>query len=149
MYHKFTFPLSGKNSFTYKDRDPFRVLLYNNGISTRFIVSPQLSWILEGNTCPICNPPEKTKETNENLKSFVDDYSKKFTKGIAKRAVELTLLRQGINTQPKRVAQAEKYISQYIKEKKINLEELAKQYNLKPIHTHINPDKQPYFEVKP
>ncbi|MBT4325876.1 MAG: hypothetical protein HOD60_03065 [Candidatus Nitrosopelagicus sp.] len=149
MYHKFTFPLSGKNYFTYKDGDPFRVLLYNNGISTRFIVSPQLSWILEGNTCPICNPPEKTKETNENLKSFVDDYSKKFTKGIAKRAVELTLLRQGINTQPKRVAQAEKYISQYIKEKKINLEELAKQYNLKPIHTHINPDKQPYFEVKP
>lgn len=143
MYHKFTFALSGKNYFQYIDGKPFRVLLYNNGISTRFVVSPQLSWILDGKECHVCNPPAKTKETKENLEQFVNDYSKKFGKGIAKRAVELKLLRQGINTQPKRVAQAEKYINQFLSEKKINLEELAEKYNLKETHTRL--DKQPDF----
>ena len=62
MYHKFSFQLSRGNSFTYKDGDPFRILLYNNGISTRFVVSPQLSWILDGGMCQKCHPSEKTIE---------------------------------------------------------------------------------------
>jgi len=148
MYHKFTFALSSKNYFQYIDGKPFRVLLYNNGISTRFVVSPQLSWILDGRICNICKPPAKTEESKTNLENFVSDYSKKFGKGIAKRAVELCLMRQGKNVQPKRVAQAEKYISQYINEKKINLEALAEKYNLKQVHTQIHPDKQPNFEGK-
>jgi len=55
----------------------------------------------------------------------------------------LKLLRQGINTQPKRVAQAEKYIEMFFDEKKINLEELAEKYGLKETKTRIYPDKQP------
>ena len=69
--------------------------------------------------------------------------SKKFGKGIAKRAVELKLLRQGFYTQPKRVMQAEKYIEQFFAAKKINLEELAELYGLKERTTKLFPDKKP------
>ena len=143
MYHKFQFPLSKGNYFTYKDGDPFRVLLYNNGISTRFVVSPQLSWILDGKICQICKPADKSEETKKNLDDFVNDFSKKFGKGIAKRAVELRLLRHGIQTQPKRVLQADKYIDQYFDAKNINLQELADHYGLKENTTRLFPDKQP------
>ena len=143
MYHKFSFQLSRGNSFTYKDGDPFRVLLYNNGISTRFVVSPQLSWILDGGMCQKCHPSEKTIEAKVNLENFRDDFSKKFGKGIAKRAIELKLLRQGFYTQPKRVMQAEKYIEQFFAARKINLQELAELYGLKERTTRLQPDKQP------
>ncbi len=143
MFHKFSFQLSKGNSFTYQDGKPFRVLLYNNSLSTRFIVSPQVSFILEGKECQVCNPAEKTEETHANLEQFVSDFSKKFGKGICKRAIELKLLRQGKNTFPKRVAQAEMYIERFFDEKKINLDELADQYGLKETKTRIYPDKQP------
>jgi len=145
MYHKFTFQLSRGNSFTYKDGDPFRILLYNNGISTRFVASPQLSWILNGEVCQKCKPSAKTEETKVNLETFRDDFSKKFGKGIAKRAIELKLLRQGFYVQPKRVMQAEKYIEQFFNARKINLEELAELYGLKERITRLQPDKQPKF----
>jgi ABC-type oligopeptide transport system ATPase subunit len=143
MYHKFSFQLSRGNHFTYKDGDPFRILLYNNSISTRFIVSPQLSWILDGKVCQKCHPSEKTQETKINLENFRNDFSKKFGKGIAKRAIELKLLRHGWYTQPKRVQQAEKYIEQFFAARKINLEELAELYGLKERKTSLFPDKQP------
>ena len=84
-----------KNTFTYKDGEPFRVLLFNNTLTTRFIVSPQLSWILKGELCQKCNPSEKTQETKINLENFKNDFSKKFGKGVAKRAIELKLWSQG------------------------------------------------------
>jgi len=143
MYHKFSFPLSKGNKFTYKDSDPFRVLLYNNGISTRFVVSPTIDWILEGKECQKCNPSEKTEETKVNLKLFAENMTKRFGKGVAKRAVELKLFRQGYYTQPKRVMQCEKFIEQFFDKKKINLEELAEQYGLKERTTRLFPDKQP------
>lgn len=146
MYHKFSFPLGNRGDyFTYKDGEPFRVLLYNNGITTRFVVSPQVSWILGDKLCQVCNPSEKTEETKMNLEHFVKDFSKRFGKGICKRAIELKLLRQGINTQPKRVMQAEKYIEQYFDAKHINLEELAEKYGLKEQRTLLLPCKQPNF----
>jgi hypothetical protein len=148
MYHKFNFPLSGKNYFTYKDGDPFRLLLYNNGMHTNFIVSPQLSWILDGKNCSVCNPEGKTEETKENLENFVADYSKKFGQSTAKRAVVSTLQRQGLNVMPKRVVQAERYIGQYIAERKINLDELATQFNLQEKSTRLPSVKQPDYEVK-
>lgn len=147
MYHKFSFPLSGKNHFTYKDSNPFRLILYNNGIFTNFLVSPQLSWILEGKHCPVCQPPKKSEETYKNFEMFIDDYKRKFTKGIAKRAVETTLLRHGVNVQPKRVMQAEAYIARFIKEKKVNLEELAEHFGLEERKTKLFPDKQPDFKL--
>ena len=144
MYHKFSFPLGSKgNNFTYKDGKPFRIILYNNGISTRFVVSPQLSWILGDKICQVCKQTEKTKDTKINLQQFVNDFSKKFGKGVSKRAVELRLLRNGYYTQPKRVMQAEKYIEQFFDAKKINLEELAELYGLKERTTKLFPDKQP------
>ena len=150
MYHKFSFPLGKKDVFTYRDGDPFRVLLYNNGISTRFVVSPQLSWVLGDEKCQICEPSEKTEQTKINLKQFADDISKKFGKGIVKRSIELRLLRHGFYVQPKRVQQCEKYLEQFFAAKSINLEELAKLYGLEERTTRLFPDKQPEFlpEVK-
>jgi len=143
MYHKFSFQLSRGNHFTYKDGDPFRILLYNNGITTRFVVSPQVSWILNGEICQKCHPSEKTIETKVNLENFRNDFSKKFGRGIAKRAIELKLLRHGFYTQPKRVIQAEKYIEQFFVSRKINLQELAELYGLKERTSKLFPDKQP------
>ena len=148
MYHKFSFILSKGNTFTYKDGDPFRILLYNNGLSTRFVVSPQLKWILskggkeDDKSCEICFPADKSEETRMNLDQFVEDFSGKFTKGVAKRAVEAKLRQRGYYAQPKRVMQAEKYIDMFFDEKKINLEELAKAFKLDERHTKLFPDKQ-------
>lgn len=146
MQHKFSFPLGRKDTFTYKDGDPFRILLYNNGITTRFVVSPQVSWILEGKICQTCKPAEKTEETKQNLEHFVNDFSKKFTKSNAKAAVKIKLMTSGVNSYPKRVVQAMQYIDQYIAKKEINLEELASAYDLNPMKTRLYPDKQPEFE---
>lgn len=143
IYHKFTYTLSRKDFFTYKEMDPFLPLLYNNGLTTRHVVSPSLDWILEGKECSTCKPAISSAETKFNLNVFMDDYCRKFTKGIAKRAVELKLLQEGIETQPKRVLQAREYIEQFLREKKINLEELQVAFNLKPRITKLFPDKQP------
>ena len=145
MYHKFTFPLGRRESFTYKDGEPFRVLLYNNGITSRFVVSPQVSWVLGDKICQTCEPSEKTEETKENLEQFIARYTKCFGVGICKRAIQNKLLRQGIDTQPKRVQQAEQHIEQFFDFKKINLEELGQKYELRErgFKTRIKPDKQP------
>jgi len=141
---KFTFPIGRKNSFTYKLKDPFLPYLYSNGETVRFIVCPLRIWIEP--FCQKCSPAKQTKETRLNLEDFVKDFSKKFGKGIAKRAVELKLLQEGINTQPKRVLQAQKYIDQFLSKKEINIEELSIAYNLKPRETKLFPDKQPEIE---
>jgi ABC-type dipeptide/oligopeptide/nickel transport system ATPase component len=146
IYHKFVYTLGKKDFFVYKEMDPFLPLLYNNGLNTRHVVSPSLEWILDGKECSTCKPAIQSAETKFNLDLFMIDYCKKFTKGIAKRAVELKLLQEGINTQPKRVLQAREYIEQYLREKKINLQELADAFNLKERATKLFPDKQPNFE---
>ncbi len=146
MYHKFSFPLGTRGDyFTYKDGEPFRILLYNNGLSTRFVVSPQVNWIMGDKLCQVCKPAEKTIETKMNLEHFVNDFSKKFGKGICKRAIQNKLLRQGIDTQPRRVVQAERFIEQYFDAKHINLEELGEQYGLKELKTILPSSKAPEF----
>jgi len=146
MSHKFTYKLGGRgHSFTYKDGDPFQAMLYNNGVNTRDVVSPTLEWILGDEICHICNPAIESATTKINLEEFVNDYSKKFTKGLAKRAVELKLLELGFNTTPKRVQQAKKYIEMFLSRKQINIEELADAFNLKETRTLIPLVKQPEF----
>jgi len=148
QYHKFHFPLKRKNFFTYKDADPFKVILYNNTIRTNFLVFPKLSWILGDKPCHICDPASKTVESKENLDNFIEDFSKKFGVSTSKRAVVQILERQGKRVLPKRVLQAEKYIDQYLAEKRINLDELADKYNLSENRTKLPSVKQPDFEVK-
>jgi len=145
LKHKFTYRLGNRHSFTYKDGEPFQAMLYNNGLRTSHVVSPLLSWILGDEICHTCKPAIESASTKINLEQFVNDYSKKFTKGVAKRAVELELLELGMNTQPKRVLQARKYIKQYFARKQINIDELAEAYNLKETKSLIHPDKQPVF----
>jgi ABC-type dipeptide/oligopeptide/nickel transport system ATPase component len=140
---RFSYALGKKNSFTYKAFDPFLPYLFSNGDFARFVVSPLRTWIQED--CQTC---EKVIESTKiNIEEFVNDYSKKFTKGIAKRAVELKLLQQGIQTQPKRVLQAGKYIDQFLGMKKINLMELAERFGLEENSTRLYPDKQPEVSV--
>ena len=147
MYHKFSFLLSKGNSFTYKDGDPFRILLYNNGLSTRFVVSPQLRWIMgEEKTCEVCFPADKTEATKMNLEQLVDDFTHKFSKGVAKKAIELKLRQRGYYTQTRHVMQAERYLDLYLDEKKINLEELATVFGLEERHTALHATKKPIYK---
>ena len=149
LTHKFIYQLGQRHSFTYKDGKPFQPMLYNNGLRTCHVVSPQLSWIIGDELCHICNPAIESACTKINLEQFVDDYSKKFTKGLAKRAVELILLEMGFHTQPKRVQQAKKYIEMFLRKKQINIDELAEAYNLKEVRTLIPRNKQPeILEIK-
>ena len=139
---RFSFALGKHNSFTYKAFEPFLPYLFHNGDFCRFVVSPLRTWI--DKDCQICE--KVTEETKVNIEEFVNDYTKKFSKGNAKKAVELILLKHGIATQPKRVLQAQKYIERYLALKKINLNELAEQFGLEEKTTKLFPDKQP--EVK-
>ncbi len=143
LTHKFSYRLGRKNSFTYKDGDPFQAVLYSNGVSVRNVVYPLLEWVLQDNLCQTCSPAIKSLETKINLEEFTTDYKKKFTPSIAKRAIELELLSNGINTQPKRVLQAREYIKRYFSRKQINLEELAQAFNLKENTTKLFPNLQP------
>jgi hypothetical protein len=136
---EFNFALGKHNTFKYKAFDPFLPYLFSNGDFTRFVVSPLRSWI--DKDCQIC---EKVIEsTKENIDEFVKDYSKKFGVSTAKKAVQLILMQHGINTQPKRTIQAQKYINQFLALKKINLEELAEKFGLEERTTKLFPDKQP------
>ena len=144
----FVFPLGVHGlKFAYKTRKPFLPFLYSNGDSVRFCVSPLRTFF--DPICETCSPAKKTEETNINLENFVQDYNKKFTKQIAKRAIELKLIQLGITPLPKRVLQAQEYINQFLEKKQINLEELALAFGLEPRTTKLFPDKQPLIlEVK-
>ena len=136
---KFHFPLGKSNSFTYSAFDPFLPYLFSNGDFCRFVVSPLRVWIQKD--CQTCEAV--TESTKMNIEEFVNDYYKKFGKGIAKRAVELKLLQLGITTQPKKVIQAGKYIERFLSLKRLNLEELADRYGLVETRANLHPSKQP------
>lgn len=140
----FIYPLGTKGKgLTYKTMKPFLPFLYSNEVSCRMVVSPLRTWFQP--ICQTCSPAKQTEETKLNLEEFQNDFSKKFGKIVAKRAVELKLLQEGINTYPKRVLQAQKYIDQFLNEKEINFEGLCLAYNLKPTETKLFPNKQPEF----
>ena len=136
---KYNFPLGKTHSFSYTSFDPFLPYLFSNGDFCRFVVSPLRTWIEAD--CQTCEAV--VESTKVNIEEFVNDYSRKFSKGIAKRAVELKLLQHGITTQPKRVLQAGKYIDRFLSLRKVNLEELAEKYGLVETRTSLYPKKQP------
>jgi hypothetical protein len=140
MKDKFTFRLGNKKFFSYSMRNPFIPLLFFNGYSLRYVVSPKREWI-----DPICSICAMTDDKIEyvNLEEFVNDFSKKFTIGNAKAAVKIKLFQNGINGYPKRVKQAMKYIDQCLEQNNFNLEDLALSYDLNIKETKLFPDKQP------
>ncbi len=137
----FVFPLGRKGTFAYKTKDPFLPFLVNDGERVKFFVSPLRKWI--DPFCQKCIPSVQTDKTKVNLENFVADFSKQFGKGICKRAIELRLLLSGIQTQPKRVLQAQKFLDKVFSTTEINLDELSLAYNLSPRTTHLMADKQP------
>lgn len=143
----FVFPIGRKGTFAYKAKDPFLPFLVNDGERVKFIVSPLRTWI--DPICQKCAPSIQTSQTKINLENFVNDFSKHFGKGIAKRAVELRLLLFGIHTQPKKVLQAQKFLDKVFDTTEINLEELSLAYGLTERKTRLCKDKQPQIiEVK-
>lgn len=141
---KFTFRLGREKFFSYPMRKPFIPLLFSNGYSVRFVVSPKREWI-----DPICSTCANTDDKIEfgNLEDFVNDFSKKFTIGNAKAAVKIKLFQNGINGYPKRVKQAMKYIDQCLEQNNFNLEDLALAYDLNIKETKLFPDKKPDLDT--
>jgi nicotinamide riboside kinase len=137
---KFTFQLGRKKFFSYSMRKPFIPLLFSNGYSVRFVVSPKREWI--DPICSTCAAIDDKVEFN-SLEEFVNDFSKKFTIGNAKAAVKIKLFQNGINGYSKRVKQAMKYIDQCLEQNNFNLEDLALAYDLNIKKTKLFPDKQP------
>ena len=140
MKGKFTFRLGNKKFFSYSMRNPFIPLLFSNGHSVRFVISPKREWI--DPICSICAIKDDKIEY-ANLEDFTNDFSKKFTIGNAKAAVKIKLFQNGINGYPKRVKQAMKYIDQFLEQNNFNLEDLALAYDLNIKETKLFPDKQP------
>lgn len=141
----FNYPLGIKGKFLkYKSRDPFLPFLYSNQLTCRIVVSPLRTWIQP--ICNVCTPTKDKTELKSNLKEFIDDFTKKFGgKDIAKSAIRIKLIQHGMNCYSPRVVQATKYLDRYLKERLIDLEELALAFDLKPTKTILLPAKQPEF----
>ena len=126
---KFTFKLGNKGFFSYKYKNPFVPLLFWNGDSLRFVVSPKREWI--DKVCSICSNSDKTLvESDINVEKLIKDVNFKFGIQTAKTAVKIKLFQVGINAYSRRVQQAMKYFDKYLETKVINLEELAVGYGM-------------------
>lgn len=137
---RFTFRL-GKNNFVYPMRQPFAPLLFWNSQTLRFVVSPKREWI--DPICSICTEKSLSKEMEKDLDGFVEDFNTKFSIAHARRAVLIKLYQSGINCFQKRTVQAMRYIDQYLSKKEINLEDLARKYELTVTNTNLSKTRQP------
>ena len=139
-HKKFSFQLGSKGTFTYTYRKPFIPLLYWNGDSLRYVVSPTREWV--DPICSIC-----TKYTSKNNFESVIDVSKfaelandSLGESRMKRAIKNVLNQNGVNVEAKEVLSAERFIKKALAKKEINLDDLANQYGLKPNNTKMRKD---------
>lgn len=138
----FHYPLGRKDFFKYHAKHPFLPYLYYNGSSCRIVVSPLRTWI--DPICQSCDNPETCDETKINLETFIEDFSKKFgNKGNAKSIIKIMLMQKGINCYPKRVTQGVRYVEQFLAQKLITLDDVAKEFELEPIRTSLHFSKKP------
>ncbi len=148
MRKKFTYQISKKVIFTYKMRQPFAPILYHNGNTLRNIVFPSREWIQP--ICAACartEDKEKYMDSNVTIEKVIEDFSKKHTKGVAKRAIELKLIMQGVNACTKRVTHAMKSLDELLQNVPFNLEDMALGFNVKITENAIIPHvKRPNLE---
>lgn len=135
---KFTFNLGSKSKFfTYRYRDPFIPLLFHDQDHLRVVVSPKREWLM-----PFCTTCTKAQENQtkdgKSVKEFTDDLEKKFGSQIARNAVRIKLLTNGLNVYPKSIKYALTYIDKHVKEKLPNLQELADHYGFSNDRTVLN-----------
>jgi hypothetical protein len=126
---QFTFKLGKKGKkFTYSYRKPFIPVLFHNGHTLRFVVSPKREFI-----DPICSVCVQARQVpmkdGLSVENFAKDLSYKFGVQIARNAVRIKLFQNGINVYPRQVKRAMEYIERYMENKIINLQELAGYYD--------------------
>ncbi len=137
---EFVYPMGGAKKVVYKWQKPFIPFLLSTGSGCRFIVSPLRTWI-----DPICNgcSPLTKGETQNNpndVKEFIQAFTDKYKEGnVARTAVKIKLIQQGINCFPPRIVQACKYIDKMQKEKLISIDAIAKELDVTPTKTILYP----------
>lgn len=139
----FAVPLGNKGKFfKYHAKHPFLPYLYYNGSSCRMIVSPLRYWIDEH--CPTCDHIEHDAESEQNLKEFVEDFSKRFgTRQKAKLIVKIMAIQRGKNCFSKRIGQGIDYCEKFLAKKKVNFEELMKEFEVEKVNAEFqNHDKE-------
>ncbi len=134
---KFVYPIGGGKKVIYKWMNPF---LLSTGSGARIIVSPLRTWI-----DPICNgcSPLTKGETQNNpndVKEFIQSFTDKYKEGnVARTAVKIKLIQQGINCFSPRIVQACKYIDKMQKEKLISIDAIAQALDVTPTKTILYP----------
>lgn len=149
----FHFPLSQKSKTMHKyyAKDPFLPYLYYDGINARIIVSPLRTWI--DPICPICDGfgDEANENIQANFEEFRKDLEEKFDKKypngiqskIHKKALQIVLLRMGVNTLSPRMNQCIKFIELWMQQTKFPKEKLMEGFGFKE---HRVRTKTPNFE---
>lgn len=122
------------NAFYYKYRNPFIPVLFWNGDSLRFIVSPLRQWMAP--ICSICGHADNLP-SDIDVKKFVQESDAKFPK-IFQNVVKQFLKEQGIDTYSKPVVACRTYLRRALDLKTINLEDLALEMGLKPTRTRLD-----------
>ena len=125
---KFQFKLGHKRSdfFTYSYRNPFIPVLFHNGSTLRYIVTPPREWI-----DPFCTTCINSKGDRIKGNGDVDELARellKFGPQIVKTAVRIKLMQQGINVQPKRVKQCLTYLDRRLEGANFDLKQLAVEF---------------------
>ena len=135
---KFQFKLGHKRSdfFIYSYRNPFIPVLFHNGSTLRYIVSPTRDWIDPYCTTCINSKGEKIKGAG-NAKELKEELMK-FGVQIAKRAITIKLMQQGVNVQPKRVKQCLTYLDRRLDGKNFDLKELAVEFGFTDEKTRLD-----------
>lgn len=134
---RFAFKLGNKGKvFIYAYRKPFIPVLFHNGHSLRFVVSPLREWI-----DPLCNTCIVSKKAtlagDMDIEKLKKDMDYKFGKQISKTAVRLMLHQNGVNVFPKRVKQCITYLSKYMEHKIFNLQQMADSYGFRNDQTRL------------
>ena len=136
-HKKFTFQLGSKGTFTYQYRKPFIPLLYWNGDSLRYVVSPTREWI--DPVCSICSSygSKQKFETEIDITKFKDQIGDSYGESTVKRAVLNILQQNGITADRPQVVSAERFIKKALEKKMINLDDLANAFELSPTITKM------------
>ena len=126
----------GKNLFTYDYRKPHIPLLFYNKKSLRFVVSPTRQFV--DPICNLCsNAENKMVQSDLDVNPFLEKLAVHFKTGTVKMALRAVLLSGGVNVYPTRAKQCMRAISNYFAHRIINLDELAKAWELKDEETKL------------
>ncbi len=137
---EFVYPMGGGKKVIYKYGKPFYPFLMSTGSGCRLVVSPLRTWI--DPICNGCSPLTKgeTQNNPDDVKEFIQSFTDKYKEGnVARTAVKIKLIQQGINCFSPRIVQACKYIDKMQKEKLISVDAIAQALDVIPTKTILYP----------